>query len=195
MSPFETAVADVERLLRRLTREQQCAVFLAASHALRTAHNQWATAAGKQELIDQLTTALRSSEQVLLSRDRRPEALLSYLEASTPAAPTDVAGFTAAQDCWICLDTSVRGMGSDFEPASASWHLLEPIFQAASERIFSYSDVGSAAQDAAESVVLRDASVSAALDAVRRIACDENPVSSEGVQLLKNQLLPLGEGL
>lgn len=101
-----------------------------------------------------------------------PREILDEIEASTPTDSGANLWFTAAQDCWICLDTAVRGARGEFDPADSTWYLLEPLFQDVSERVFGLSDVGSANQEDAETVALDDPSVVAAMSALRGIIGD-----------------------
>jgi hypothetical protein len=96
-------------------------------------------------------------------------SLLRAVEASTPGDPSGSESFTAAQDCWILADTALRvGLG-EFDAADSAWYLLEPKFQATSERLVGVSDPGSVAQEDAEAHALADPQLSNAIGALRDV--------------------------
>ena len=55
---------------------------------------------------------------------------------------------------------------SGYDPTDSAWYLLEPAFQATSERLYGYTDVGSENEQAAESAALRDPALMRVVDSV-----------------------------
>lgn len=98
----------------------------------------------------------------------RTVARFSRVEAAAPSTSTDQVEFTAAQDCWICLDATLRASLGAYEASESTWYMLEPLFQAASQRLFGLTDVGSLRQDEAEPRILADESVSAGVSGLDR---------------------------
>jgi hypothetical protein len=108
-----------------------------------------------------------------------------------PSDPGDVP--TTAQDCWVCLDTAVRGAYGEFDPADSTWYLLEPMFQAVSERLFGFADVGTADAEVAESAALAEPELASAVDAVERSIelLTAGPVEVQLLQQLRGALSAL----
>lgn len=168
MSPFTEATDRVAERLRGLGLRNQVAVYIGAARALEPGYRAWRDQSGspspdESRLFDY---AIRLATAFAVAGAAPPAELLESLEVSTPSEPTDVPGFTTAQDCWICLDTAVRAAVSDYDPADSAWYLLEPAFQATSERLFGYTDVGSENQQAAESAALRDPALMRVVESV-----------------------------
>jgi hypothetical protein len=97
--------------------------------------------------------------------------LLSELEEAAPGAPLDVSWATTAQDCWVCASTAVRSSLEAFAAQDATWFLLESMFQATSQRLFGFTDVGSDREDELEGQALHDPALQAAVSALDS-ACD-----------------------
>lgn len=169
MSPFEDVVDDLAGRIRELPVRSQIALFLGAGVALAEPWAAWAAAAGvapDHRLLDRVRGAVESH----LAGDGQAlsPGLLAEIEAATPAEPTDVPGFTAAQDCWVCVDTAVRAGLGGFDAADCTWYLLEPIFQSASEHLFGLADVGSDRQESDEHAVLAQPQLRSAVEALER---------------------------
>ncbi|MBT2500167.1 hypothetical protein J7E25_13825 [Agromyces sp. ISL-38] len=118
---------------------------------------------------------------------------LEAVEAETPSEPTDAEMFTAAQDCWICVDTALRSALGEFDPSDSAWYLLEPMFQAVSARLFGLSDVGSERQADAERAALDDAELAAAVEAVEAAITmlEDRAVDRTRLELLTTILEPV----
>lgn len=157
MSPFESVSARLGQALGRLDRHVQVAVLSCASRVLRPRYLEWSRDSGVDDQSELLSEALDAATQYATLRAGSPsQPLLAAVGRVIPAEPTDVPGFTAAQDCWICVDSALRVALGQFEAKDAAWYMLEPMFQATSERLFGVADVGSQAQDDAESEALGD---------------------------------------
>ena len=107
--------------------------------------------------------------------------LLSDLEAGTPDGESSEVT-TAAQDCWICVDTSVRiAIDEEYPPSDSLWYVLEPMMQDTSNRIFGVTDVGSDKEEELASAILADARMNAAVascrEAIRVLSATEKPTS------------------
>lgn len=168
MSPFTEAADRVAESLRGLGLRNQVAVYVGAARALAPGYRAWRDLTGSASPDDSrlFDSATHLATVFAVEGAAPPPELLDRLEMSTPSEPTDVPGFTTAQDCWICLDTALRAAVSDYDPADSAWYLLEPAFQAVSERLYGDTDVGSENQQAAESAALRDPALQRVLASV-----------------------------
>jgi len=106
------------------------------------------------------------------------------MELQAPSEPeSGVAGFTVAQDAWTCADVALRIPIEGFEASDGLWYALEPQFQAVSERLFGFTDVGSARQDEDEQVALDDPVLAEAITNVdlvlRRLTGSPAPTEAE----------------
>lgn len=162
----------------------QVGLYVAAGRALAKSYLEWRRAVGENPAVAILNDAVEAAEEFALGVTSSMDLdLLRAIEAETPDEPTDTELFTAAQDCWICIDTAVRSALGEFNPADSAWYLLEPMFQATSERLFGFTDVGSRAQVESEQVALADERLAAAVDAV------ESAISMLGEQSLDRVVL------
>lgn len=74
-----------------------------------------------------------------------------------------------AHDALICADIALRIAHDGFNARDGVWYLLEPQFQATSERLFGFTDVGSEREDRDGAIALRDATLARAVDAVEAV--------------------------
>ena len=96
--------------------------------------------------------------------------LLRAIEVTTvQEAPIDDGSVIAVQDCWICADVCIRTLADgEYSPGLAIEYALEPILQAASERLFGVSQVGDGPnEDRQLEVILAETSVSQAVDFIQ----------------------------
>lgn len=193
MSPFETAVEGLGRQIRPLSMHAQGALFIAAARALEPEWRRWSSASGVPLAEDVFHAGVRAATAWVLHDAPIDPGVLAAVERSTPFEPTDVGGFTPAQDCWICLDTALRGALGEFDPADSAWYLLEPLFQRTSERLLGFTEASSAEQETAEAAVLADPSVATAVAALECCLRDlaSRPVSSVFLDNLRERLAAL----
>ncbi|WBB52451.1 hypothetical protein [Verrucosispora sp. WMMD573] len=173
MSPFEVVADSFAGRVRRLSLRGKVALFGSAAYVLAPRYFDWCTAAGLSSDQALLDRALDYARQVALGNQvAGGRELLGSIEAVTPSEPTDVTWFTAAQDCWVCIDTAIRAVVDDFDAADSTWYLLEPMFQAVSERLYGVVDAGSQDQGESEAAALRDEQLDKAVSAVSRVIDD-----------------------
>lgn len=100
------------------------------------------------------------------------EVLRSIESETPPGDSADSTSSTFAQDCWICADVALRVHAEPaFGAGPAIYYAIEPIIQAASERLFGVSSLGAGAEGAAqETILLADVRVARALEFVRSTA-------------------------
>lgn len=169
MSPFEDVNARLTERVAALPLRAQVALLAAGAEVLTPRYGDWlAGAAGAApDQRDLLGRAVAEGRRLAAgaSADGAGD-LLAQVEEATPGDPTDVDWFTAAQDCWICADSALRAARGEADAQDSTWYLLEPVFQATSERLFGYSDVGSEQEDALEAQALEDPALAAAVSAV-----------------------------
>jgi hypothetical protein len=191
LSPFAGVIDRLTTEIRVLPPRGQVAIFLTAAVVLAEDWQEWCRAAGRVPDDAVFARAITVATDFACGRPVSASSeLASAIESAVPDEPSDVPGFTAAQDCWICLDTAVQGATHGDDAASSTWYLLEPLFGSVSMRLFGVSDVGSEAQEAAESTALDDAVLSQGIAAVEacisRLAA--NPVDESQLVRLRSTL-------
>lgn len=194
MSPFEEMTDHIAHRIRLLALPAQVALYAAAGRALTPSYLDWSQAVGQEPANTVLDLAIRSAQRFAMESAREIEpVVLDAIEAATPSEPTDSHLFTAAQDCWICVDTAVRASLGEFDPADSAWYLLEPMFQATSERLFGLADVGSEGQREAELTALRDVGLAAAVTAIETAisTLEEGALDNTRLELLRRILEPM----
>jgi len=156
MGPFVRVVAALEPRIRALSVETQSALFVGASLALAQSWREWSIAAGLEPATGVYDRAVAAGSAFARGGVPVSPDLLAEVEASAPSEPSDRPGFIVTQDCWICLDVALTASVGDRDPADYTWYLLEPMFQAVSERLFGFAEVGSADEEECDSVSLAD---------------------------------------
>jgi len=171
-----------------LGRQAQVAFLAAAARALMPRYLDWLEATspsgeGKGVLLD----VLEEAERFVLDASSKPSSdLLERAQIGAPDEPSDAVWFTSAQDCWICADSALRVALDQYRAPDAMWFVLEPLFQATSERLFGVSDVGSDRQHVDEARALEDARMSAGLAAVEDACRNLQPIARLTRQDLKH---------
>lgn len=156
-SPFERTSHSVAEAVRTLELHAQVALFASVAQALSAAYRSWSEQSGSRFNGEVLDQAIESAMAFAVGESAIVDPLLlASVEANAPSGSSDAALYTAAQDCWIAADTALRGGLREFDPADSAWYLLEPQFQATSERLFGVSDPGSAVAGDAEAKALAD---------------------------------------
>jgi hypothetical protein len=167
LSPFDSAIEILAGRIDSLARDLQIVFFACAAEALVPRYLDWCADAGVEMRDGLLLNALDESRRIVGGyRSANGRSLLEQLAAAAPAEPTDAAWFTAAQDCWICADTSLRISVEGYKAADATWFVLEPLFQKVSEDLFGFSQASTEMQDESEELVLQNARLVAAIAAV-----------------------------
>lgn len=161
-SPFENVCDEVDFSVQALEVEHQAVLFATAARALMPAYSRWCSAAGVVPQSRLLEDALGevSDRTVGETAEAVP---LEEIAAATPAGPTDVGPFTAAQDCWICVDLAVRASRASRAPVGSAWYMLEPVLQRETEALVDHYDAGSGTDDV-EARVLSQPRVRQALE-------------------------------
>lgn len=169
MSPFEEVNREISANAAGLTRRSQVLLLAAASRVLFPRYQEWHIEAGQPDsTLMLLVDSIAAAEHFATGVAGRPaiETLIADLEQDAPSEPTDVASFTAAQDCWILADSAIRTISGRFTASDATWYMLEPMFQTTCQRLFGVSDVGSSQQAAMEQEALEDPMLEAAVGAL-----------------------------
>lgn len=156
MSPFEAASDEVAAQVRGLSVRSAVGLFWAGSVALTRDYVQWCSAVPADPEIERLAEAQVAAREIALGRGPASAVLLAEVESRVPSGPSDVAGFTAAQDCWICVDSALRLALGRLEAEDGAWFLLEPAFHRVTERLSGVYDTGSADQEDTEREALDD---------------------------------------
>ena len=168
-SPFESVSDRLSARIATLPIRSQVALFGCAAEALAPRYFDWCTDSETGPEVEIFTAALADMRLLALGSHALPgRTMLEAIELAAPGEPSDSEWFTAAQDSWICLDSALRIAFREFTGRDATWYLLEPIFQAASYRLFGLHDVGSDHQGVAESIVLNDERVEAAIASIEK---------------------------
>jgi hypothetical protein len=199
VSSLQDRIETLRLRLSLLPKPAQVAVFMTAAELLHSRWQRWAVARGvvAQQEFDECVATVRAfieGGQLPLGSD----LLLERVQSVAPSESTDTIDFTAAQDCWICLDTALRSSLDRYDAPDATWYLLEPLFQAASQTLFGVVDVGSSEQDVDEALLLQDEQVGAALRGIDE-AIDllngesEGPIDFVVLKALMEPIAPRGE--
>jgi hypothetical protein len=168
LTRLDELLAELALRVGQLSKRSQVALFWSFASALQPEYRRWVTHSKDQHepiLLEALTVAhdfALSGIRVVTSTE-----LLSDLEASVPAGESpDEISATAAQDCWICADVSIRVLADDnYNAAPAIEYAIEPMLQRATERIFGVSQVGSGEREREETeAILKDWYVSEAIE-------------------------------
>lgn len=156
-SPFVATVDRLEPLVGALDPRAQALFFCCAARAL------LADRAG--EVQDALTAA----EEFALT-GRVPDGIPRMLDGLDERQDRlDEVG-VVTQDALFCADIALRVMDGSFDAQRGVWYVLEPQFQATSERLFGFTDVGSEREQRDEAIALRDPTLARAVDAVEGAA-------------------------
>lgn len=170
LTKLDELLAELATPVRQLSKRSLVALFWSFASALEPEYRHWAAHSrihNEPTLTDTLTVAHEFATSGI-----PPSAgaeLLSELEASTPAGESpDEVSATAAQDCWICADVSIRVIVDDeYDAGPAIEYALEPTLQRATEHIFGISQVGSGERENEQTeAILEDLHVSEAIDFV-----------------------------
>ena len=152
-SPFVATTQRLEPLVGALDPRAQTLFFCCAARALLT---------DRDDDVDDVLAA--AQEFALTGRvpDEIPQMLAALEEQQARLDETEVVG----HDALICADIALRITHGAFKAQDGVWYVLEPQFQATSERLFGVTDVGSEREERDEAIALRDATLTRAVDAV-----------------------------
>lgn len=144
MNAIDRWVASVGERLDALDKNAASAFFLASASALRGEYQLWAehTRTSTAEIDDLIAIALALCFGGKLLGNEA--AILNRLDRGVPDGENkDFFSSTSAQDCWICLDVSLRTLLADYSPGSGFWYCVEPVLQAETEALFGFTELGS----------------------------------------------------
>lgn len=196
MSPFEESAERIGSLLSSLSARGQVALAVCTSRVLTSHYREWCAERGLEDHSDLLLEAQDGAARFATGDDAPcRQGLLADLEEATPSDQSGGSTFTAIQNGWICADIAIRIQRDEFAIEQSAWYLLEPTFQAVSERLFGVTDVGSREQDTKEAEALRHPDLVAALrgleDAAALLA-GLTDIRVRDLRELEERLRPLG---
>lgn len=164
---------EIDRLAGRvdaLSIRAKSALFRACARGLSPAFSAWNEGAENRDVrAETLVRALDQSLNFAVQGTVDPTTprLLGDLGKLTP--PGEAVRYrdaTAAQDCWICLDVSIRVMvDPTFDAGPCAEYALEPVLRSASERL--PGAIGSESARLGDIAILKDSSVRRALRFLR----------------------------
>lgn len=115
MSPFESVSQRLAHVVTELSPRAQVALLACASKVLMPQYVEWCVRSGARNQSELLCGALDTATRFATGTIGAPsQSLLDAVEATTPSEPTDIPGFTAAQDCWISADSAIRVSMGEF---------------------------------------------------------------------------------
>lgn len=165
MTPLDELLDGISIGIGGLSRRAQSAFFLACGTALLGEYERWATRRdiAPSDVVAQACSVARTFGTTGAIPPDKPH-LLGALEAITPGESPDEVASTTAQDCLICIDCSLRvAIDEDFEAGPCVEYALQPVTEAASERLFGVSQIGSGPDELPMTrLLLNDARVEAA---------------------------------
>jgi hypothetical protein len=171
MTRLGVTLNDLATTIEQLSRRSRVGLFWTGATALEPEYVKWAQQrghSGEPLLRNALQIAHRYAVDGIEPSD--PSALLHALERSTPPGESaDHSSTTAAQDCWICADASVRIIAdATYRAGPAIEYALEPVVAATTMSIFGVAQLGGDSdEDNAMETVLSQASVANAVDFLR----------------------------
>lgn len=153
MTALDELVQELAAAADRLPTRAKSALFAVLAHGLLGEFEHWARIRASS-VTPFVNEAIRSAESFARTGEQGAgaRALLDALEANTPDGEyVEGTDATAAQDCWICADVSVRvQLDPTFEVGSSIEYALEPVLQHTSNRLFGVSQVGSGEAETSE---------------------------------------------
>jgi hypothetical protein len=179
MRVYDQILADLAAGISALPPRNATLLFAAAAKALQPEYQAWAahSRAPSGMLLERALTV--AFELVLVGRaDVDLVELLDDIEGATPGESPDWFPSTNAQDCLICADVAIRvNVDRSFAAGPVVEYALEPVLQAASERLFRVTSLGGGPDEQAQEAILLDddrvvgaiASVRDAITLLRRI--------------------------
>jgi hypothetical protein len=174
LTTLDAVIDELEAMVNRLSRRSAAGLYWACSSALAPFYVKWATEVGVQSEAALGQVLATAYEFAVSGREPdRTAELLQALESSTPPGELLYRASklleTAAQDCWICADATIRTLvDPSLTAGRAIWYALEPVLQHATERLFGVLQVGSGPDEYRQiESVMSEPDVSAATDFVR----------------------------
>lgn len=152
-SPFVATVQRLEPLVGALDPRAQALFFCCATRAL---------LADRADDVDDVLAAAQAFALTGRVPDEIPQMLVALEKQQARLDETDV----VAHDALICADIALRITYGAFKAQDGVWYVLEPQFQATSERLFGFTDVGSEREERDEAIALRDSTIARAVDAI-----------------------------
>jgi len=149
LSPFLATAKRLDELVSTLDPRPQVLLFCSAARVL------LGDRAGDTE------DALVATYEFAVT-GRVPDGTPRTLAAPAESGDVD----TVTLDALICADIALQIAHGEVKAQDAVWYVLEPQFQATSERLFGFTDVGSEREERDEAVALRDPTLARAVDAV-----------------------------
>jgi hypothetical protein len=168
VTAFDDWLDGIGARIDELPTRSTVALFAACASGLLPELGRWAAHRG-HDTEPLAESALATARAYALTGDPPPDtqALLASIEEATPPGDSpDEVSSTAAQDCWICVGTSIRVIADPgFKAGMSIEYALEPILQQATERLYDVTQLGSGPdEDTQTDTILREPDVSRALD-------------------------------
>jgi hypothetical protein len=167
VTALDDILGDLAHGVGALSKRATSALFAASASGLEPGFRRWAAVHGHQSgsLLDRALSA--GFELACTGRTAVDVAgILAELESGTPARESrkSVASATA-QDCWVCADVAIRvHVEPAFVPGPVVEYALEPILQAATERLMANAPRAGADETDPADKLLEDAAVRAAVE-------------------------------
>jgi hypothetical protein len=166
LSPFEATADRLGAVVAALPTRAQSLFFCCAARAL------------LPDSVSDADDAIAAARGFALTGRVPDEAahLLAALDACQASLDErDV----VSHDALICADISLRIASTGFNARDGVWYVLEPQFQATSERLFGVTDVGSDREEHDEALALLDERLVRAVHAVEVAAARLNAEPTE----------------
>jgi hypothetical protein len=152
-SPFVATARRLEALVGALDPRAQAVFFGCAARAL---------LADRADDVDDVLAAAQTFALAGHIPDEIPPLLAALEEQQARLDEVDI----VAHDGLICADIALRITYGAFNAQDGVWYVLEPQFQATSERLFGFTDVGGEREERDEAIALRETTLTRAVDAV-----------------------------
>jgi Protein of unknown function (DUF416) len=173
-------VAGLADRLSQLSKRAQVVFFACVAQVMLPTYRAWHARANRtadQGKLLEHAVDVATAFAVTGEGPADMDSLVAAMERELPDEGSATDGFVGAQDAWVCSDIALRVALGEFEAQNGMWYVLEPQFQATSERLFGLSDVGSDREEQDEAIALKDPTLAAAVAGVERVLEDLRDVS------------------
>jgi hypothetical protein len=166
LSPFEATAQRLGAVVGALPTRAQSLFFCCAARALLT------------DSVSDANDAIAAAHDFALT-GRAPDDVANLLASLDDCQARLDERDVVMHDALICADISLRIASTGFNAHDGVWYVLEPQFQATSQRLFGVTDVGSDREQHDEALALQDGRLSQAVHAVEVAAARLNAQPTE----------------
>lgn len=179
MTPLDSLIQELASQIEPLSQRAQVTLYLVCAQALLPEYEAWTD--GRQQSHENLFRQAQTyAENFVATGKAAPDTaeLLRKIERTTPTE-------SPAQDCWICIDLTLRiqvSSGEDIHVGNCIEYALTPNISAVTEKMFGVSQLGGEDEESYQ-IVLQQPTVQSAItfcrDAARFLAKHPQPTHQD----------------